>query len=282
MNNTKEEIIELDKYTEKDKKIFKVYKHTLPKDISGKDNDMVYIGITCQDKVYYRWGRNGIKYKSNIYFYRAIQKYGWDNFKHEVLFDGLTKEEANKKEVELIAEYDSTNKFRGYNIEFGGDGQGKHSLETRMKISQAKKGYKFSDESKKKMSDSQRAINRKGENGSMYGKHHSEETRKRISEKATGRKASEETRQKLSKANTGEKNCMYGKTHTTEARDKIAKALGHPVRCIETDIVYPSELEAKRQTGVDNSMIHRYINGKASYAGKLLDGTKLHWEYVDR
>lgn len=84
----------------------------------------------------------------------------------------------------------------------------------------------------------------------------------------------------MSVANAGENNCMYGKTHTQEAREKIAKALSHSVRCVETGIVYPSEIEAKRQTGVDNTMIHRYLKGKASYAGRLSDGTKLHWEYA--
>ena len=113
---------------EENEKIYKVYKHTLPKEFSGKENDMVYIGITCREKAYYRWGRNGIKYKSNPYFYNAIQKYGWDNFNHEILFERLTKEEANQKEIELISEYDSTNKTKGYNIELGGNGQGKHSL----------------------------------------------------------------------------------------------------------------------------------------------------------
>ena len=262
-------------------RIYKVYKHTLPMSVSGKENDMVYIGITCREKVHYRWGRNGIKYQSNIYFYRAIQKYGWDNFKHEILFVGLTKDEANQIEVELISQYDSTNKLKGYNIELGGNGQGKHSLETRMKISQAKKGYKFSEESKQKMRETQRSINRKGENSPLYGTHVSEETRKKLSEKTMGRKHSEATKQKMSEQRIGEKNVMYGQTHTQEARDKIAKALGHPVRCIETGIVYPSEIEAKRQTGVDNTMIHRYLHGRAAYAGKLPDGTKLHWEYVN-
>lgn len=126
---------------EENERIYKVYKHTLPSSISKKENDMVYIGITCQEKVHYRWGRNGIKYKNNIYFYRAIQKYGWENFKHEILFDCLTKDEANQKEIELISKYDSTNQSKGYNIELGGNGQGKHSLETRMKISKAKKRF---------------------------------------------------------------------------------------------------------------------------------------------
>lgn len=266
---------------QQNEKIYKVYKHTLPMSISGKENDMVYIGITCQEKAHYRWGKNGIKYKNSIYFYNAIQKYGWDNFIHEILFDGLTKEEANRKEVELISEYGSTNQSKGYNIELGGNGQGKHSLETCMKISQAKKGFKFSEESKKKMSESQRAINRKGENSPMYGTHRSEEIKRKISEKAIGRKISEEAKQKMSEKRVGEKNIMYGKHHTDEAKEKIAKATSKPVRCIETGIVYPSALEAKRQIGADNAVINRCINGKAAYAGKLPDGTKLHWEYAN-
>lgn len=244
-------------------KIYKVYKHTLPKEISGKENDMVYIGITCKENPLDRWGANGIHYKYNEHFSRAISKYSWQNFKHEVLFDGLTKEEAEELEIVLIAEYNSTNDKFGYNKANGGNSIGKHTERTRSIIS---------EKAKKRLKNP--------ENNPMYGKHHSEETKNKISKKHTGNKISEETKKKLSEANAGEKNCMYGKTHTQDARDKIARALSHPVRCVETGIVYPSEIEAKRQTGVDNTMIHRYLKGKASYAGKLSDGTKLHWEYA--
>ena len=36
-----------------------------------------------------RWGANGCNYKSSPHFYSAIQKYGWDNFEHNILFTGL-------------------------------------------------------------------------------------------------------------------------------------------------------------------------------------------------
>ena len=244
-------------------RIYKVYKHTLPMSVSHKENDMVYIGITCKEDPSNRWGANGSHYKYNEHFSRAIAKYSWENFLHEVLFDELTKEEAEELEMNLIAEYNSTNDKFGYNKANGGSSVGKHTEKTKSIISEkAKKRFE------------------NPENNPMYGKHHSEDTKKKISEKATSRKISEEPRIKLSVANAGENNCMYGKTHTKEARDKIANALSHPVRCIETGIVYPSEIEAKRQTGVDNTMIHRYLNGKANYAGKLPDGTRLHWEYA--
>lgn len=89
-----------------------VYRHTTP---SGK----VYIGIT-QQSPNDRW-KGGWGYNTNLVFFRAINKYGWDNIKHEILMDGLTKEEAKAAEVRLIAEYRSTEREHGYNITKGGD-----------------------------------------------------------------------------------------------------------------------------------------------------------------
>lgn len=88
-----------------------VYKHTGPE---GK----VYIGITKR-KPEKRWN-SGRGYESNRYFFRAIQKYGWGNFEHEILESGLTQAEAEEKERYYIRLYDSTNPDNGYNIEAGG------------------------------------------------------------------------------------------------------------------------------------------------------------------
>jgi hypothetical protein len=68
----------------------------------------------------YRWN-HGKGYIKNQYFYRAIQKYGWNNFQHEILFSGLTKKEACDKEIELIELHNSTNPELGYNVSSGGD-----------------------------------------------------------------------------------------------------------------------------------------------------------------
>lgn len=89
-----------------------VYKHT------NKINGKVYIGITsvAPEK---RWGKDGVGYKDQV-FGRAIQKYGWDNFEHEILMDNLSKEEANKLEVKFIDLYHATDNNYGYNISEGG------------------------------------------------------------------------------------------------------------------------------------------------------------------
>lgn len=113
-------------------KQYKVYMHR------NKTNGKVYIGITLQP-VNERW-RNGTNYYGNEYFHRSIKKYGWDGFEHLVLFDGLSKEEAEEKEVELIQKYKSTNRNFGYNIELGGNTSGKHSEDTLRKMSESQKG----------------------------------------------------------------------------------------------------------------------------------------------
>ena len=57
-----------------------------------KINDKCYIGITCQSKPERRW-QNGLGYKTQ-FFYRAIEKYGWDGFNHIILHKGLSENQA--------------------------------------------------------------------------------------------------------------------------------------------------------------------------------------------
>ena len=71
-----------------------VYKHIFP-------NNKVYIGVTCR-KPEYRWDNGNGYTNTQRKIYNAIQKYGWENVKHEILFENLTKEEAEQKEIELI------------------------------------------------------------------------------------------------------------------------------------------------------------------------------------
>ena len=96
-----------------DNKKYIIYKHTNLK------NNKIYIGQTCQ-KPQDRWGKEGAGYKGQM-FYSAIQKYGWNNFSHEILYTNLSLEEANHKEAELIQKYQTTNSQYGYNIEKGGN-----------------------------------------------------------------------------------------------------------------------------------------------------------------
>lgn len=104
----------------------------------NKINNKIYVGITSQIPEQ-RW-RNGTNYYGNKYFTRSIKKYGWENFEHIILFKDITKQEAESKEIELIQLYKSYMREYGYNIELGGSSKGKHSKETREKISKSQKG----------------------------------------------------------------------------------------------------------------------------------------------
>lgn len=118
---------------------FVVYKHT------NKLNGKIYIGITGQN-VRKRWGKCSKAYvPSTSRFGKAIQKYGWDNFTHEIIADNLTREQACQKEVELIAKYQTQDPSKGYNIRAGGELSTyglHHSEATRKKNSEAQILYR--------------------------------------------------------------------------------------------------------------------------------------------
>ena len=94
-----------------------VYKHT------NLINNKSYIGITSQIPNL-RW-KNGEGYASNKMFYNAIQKYGWNNFTHQILDENLSFEEAQELEQYYIKYYNTyvydTNS-NGYNLTRGGEG----------------------------------------------------------------------------------------------------------------------------------------------------------------
>ena len=95
-----------------EKRDYIVYAHI------NKVNRKIYIGKTNRS-LKYRSGANGKGYKNCSTFYKAIEKYGWENFEHIVLIDKLTKEESEIFEGELIKKYRSINPQFGYNTQPG-------------------------------------------------------------------------------------------------------------------------------------------------------------------
>ena len=69
-----------------------------------------------------RWSYEGRGYNKSPHFWNAIQKYGWDNFEHEILFSELTFDEACLQEIEMIRLLNTTDDRFGYNISSGGNG----------------------------------------------------------------------------------------------------------------------------------------------------------------
>lgn len=142
----------------------------------NKINNKVYIGQTCSNPPELRW-KSGYGYLSSPHFYNAIQKYGWDNFEHIILYENLTVEQSNEIEKELIKKYQSNNPQYGYNIREGGR-NGLMAESSKKKISRSKLGHIVSEETRKKISKNHADC--KGKNNPNYGNHCSEETKAKI------------------------------------------------------------------------------------------------------
>ena len=114
-------------------------------------NGKVYIGITSR-RPKARWVC-GNGYIKNEHFYRAIQKYGWENIEHIIVEQNLSKNDAAELEIKLIKEYKSNDYKFGYNMSSGGEFGGSGvivSQETRAKLSQKRKGRKLPEYVKNK------------------------------------------------------------------------------------------------------------------------------------
>lgn len=174
----------------------------------NKINTKKYIGIT--KNISSRWGYKGKGYKKyNPVFYRAIEKYGWDNFEHKVLFRNLTQQEAKEKEKFLIKYYNSCIDFincNGYNMTLGGD---EHSTGQNIKISKK----------------------HTGKGNPMYGKNYEDfmtedaiiARRKKVSNALKGRVFSKEHNLKVSQARLGTKQTEETKSRRRESMNKFYK-----------------------------------------------------------
>ena len=218
-----------------------IYKHT------NKINGKVYIGQTCQDPET-RYGSNGVGYRMCPYFYHAILKYGWENFDHEILFKNLSKEEANKIEIETIEKYNSRNPIFGYNLRKGGDGfttEDSKALwanpEYRKTISEANKAVWANEEYHNKRS-------------ALYKEQWKDpEKRERRSKQAVKRWANEEFHEKAHKA--------------------VLSACATSVRCIETGEVFNAIVDACNKYNIHHSNLVRAIRKGCRSGG-------VHWEYA--
>lgn len=279
--------------------MYTVYMHVFP-------NEKIYVGITG-NAIKTRW-HNGLGYKNQPLVWRTIQKYGWENIEHKILFENLSKEEACEKEIELIKEYNSTNPEFGYNNSSGGDA--------------SHKGSKLNEEQRKRLSDAHKnpspEIRKKYSEGQI-GRVLSDETRQKMSQSRMGHKVSKETREKLRKSSigktlppetkkkvsdglkryystTGAKPFNYGKHLSNETKQKLREkmvgrhisedhkrkisensACKNPVMCVETGQIFNSAAEAERETGINSCGIIGVCK-KKKYR-KTAGG--YHWKYAE-
>lgn len=268
----------------KEYRIWTVYMHT------NKINNKVYVGLTRQ-KPEKRWKNKGSGYTKDHQrvFYRAIQKYGWDNFEHIIFAEKLTHQEALDMERLLIALYKTNcNRYQnpsfGYNMTDGGEGGlGRVASEkTHKRMSEAQQIRCSRPEEKERRSKTLKEMKsdpafynkmiesvrqsslgeknywygkpRYGEDNPNYGNKWSEEQRQRLSEYSKNR--SEEHRKHLSEAmklrfSDPTNHPMFGK-------GKPVVQLTKDGQCIS---LYASSADAHRKTGISISHIRECCKG---------------------
>lgn len=228
--------------------MYKIYKYT--NIIDGK----IYIGQTR--KSLEERAENGNNYKGSTHFYNAIQRYGWENFKGEILEEVETVEEANDREKYYISLYNSTNQDVGYNITSGG-WNCEFAEETKRTISlMAKERYK--DKTK----------------NPMYGKKHSKEALKKMSDKKSGtnnpmygKRMSQESKDKRMKT-CEERNVNFAREWSNEQKKdasvrmkELSKKWSKRVLCVEDNLIFDSITLAAEYYGVNVTTLSGHLNG---------------------
>ena len=218
-----------------------VYMHTSP-------NMKRYIGITSLDPVK-RW-RNGRGYKDQSYFWNAIKKYGWDNFKHEVLIQGVSFEEACALEQKFIQDYKTYDSKYGYNLTLGGEGR------------------VLTDEQKKKLSEQ-----RQGPNACGYGYFPSEETKKKMSDAAKGKIFTKKTREKMANA---KKKVVYQYNldgeflnifeSATDGANATGTNIGNLCACCRNVVKQANGFFWSYSFIEDPSLIRQYLDGEVDFS----------------
>ncbi len=213
-----------------EKKRFIIYK------VINNENGKIYIGQTTKrlcdrrhDHIYSAFVKN-----AKTALHCALRKYGKGSFKFEKLCNCASREEMIRKEIETI-NLMSSRSPNGYNLTAGGEGLFNPTIEIRAKLSLAQignqktKGQRRSVESRKRMSDARKGIplsdehkkkiseSRKGIPARNKGWCHTDEAKAKMRGKR--KPLSEEHKAKISKSNKGKQNCL-GHKHSEEVKQK--------------------------------------------------------------
>lgn len=217
---------------------------------------------------------------ANVHFNRAIKKYGSNSFSFHII-ELCDRNSLDEKEQFYIKKFNSLSP-NGYNLTEGG--------------TKGTKGYKFSDEQRKHMSEVQKQMvldgrnktaGRKGKNNPQFGKPAPNRGKKvpvEIIKKAMANRRSfaGEANPNFGKHATDKTKAIWheqrtGRILTSEWKKRISESSTNAkaVRCIETNAVYRSCVEAAKANNINTP---RNIGDVCRGKGKTAGGK--HWEFV--
>lgn len=233
--------------------------------IANNVNGKVYVGKTVRN-IKARWSEHKATLTSgkhhNTHLQNAWNKYGESAFEFQVL-EYCAIDQLDAREKHHIAIYKACG--MSYNMTSGGDGAlGRDTNDaTRQKLSKALKGRVFTEETRRKMSESAKdkppvteetrhrmSMATKGRPSHLKGKTLTKEHRQKISESGKGRVFTEEHKNKISDANKGA-------IFTEEHRRNLSKShkgkkyrQGKGKTCVWDGVEYPTLAAAAKANGI--------------------------------
>ena len=198
-----------------------------------------YVGQTTHIDPYYyitksyKWEKGNERPKLNS----AISKYGFDNFRSEVLVYCFSKEDLDICEKMFIESFNSVK--NGYNCDYGG-AHGKHSEETILKIKLSNIGKKRSVEAIEKNRISHLGIRM------------TEDNRLKLIDRMSRFKHTEESKNKI-------RNSLIGSVHTKESKDLM----------INAKLKYKYVIKDKFDNTYETSNLNSFCKDKKIHQGHL-------------
>jgi len=191
-------------------------------------NNKIYVGAHSTNNLEDGYLGSGQNLK------RAIKKYGKENFERIILHYCYNKEQTYEVEAQII-DISFVIRKDTYNLCVGGCGGDVHTNETKLKMSNIKKGKSLPLTTRIKMSKSGKgrifskehkikiSIGQKG-HANFEGKFHTEDTKRKMSESAKGKFKSEDTKKKMSESHKGRTAWNKGIPCSEETKNKISKS----------------------------------------------------------
>lgn len=284
--------------------------------IYNKVSDKRYIGLTTSkrgfdgrysaegkgiERVYnfYKYQENNNQF-TNIHLLNSIEKYGFDNFEiyHEI-DNASSKKELRRKEMYWIDKFDTTNIDKGYNKTKGGDSflSGKEhprynsvtfkckmcgELTTRWKSMYTRSQNNYCSQScrHKDKSIVLRGVDKPNYNSKTvncnYCNNQITKPKSLINDKNYCSMDCKNKHQ--TEILKGENNPNYGNKGKV-AGSKNGRA--RKVLCITTGEIFDCLKDGADKYNTRNSCISSCCTGRQKTAGKLKDGTKLKWKYLN-